>query len=59
MKLADFTEAQRAFIGGLCFEATTQEREACAKIAAEYARRDNPNAVTICDLVATAIRDRK
>ena len=31
MKLEDFTLEQRAFIGGLCFEATTQEREACAK----------------------------
>ena len=38
---------------------TPDQRERDAKIAEDYARRDNPNAVTVCDLVATAIRAGK
>ena len=35
----------------------SDERERCAKIADEYARRDNPNAVTISMMIAKAIRE--
>lgn len=39
MKLSDFTEEQRAFIGGLCFEATMQERERGAAAANALGQR--------------------
>jgi hypothetical protein len=46
MKLSDFTEEQRAFIGGLCFEATMQERERCA---ADALRAERDRAVAACE----------
>ena len=33
------------------------EHERCANLVSEYARKDNPNAVVVCDLAATAIRN--
>lgn len=41
MKLTDFTEEQRAFIGRLCFEAATLEKEnskALREAATDFAR---------------------
>ena len=35
------------------------QREADAQIVDSYARKDNQNAVTVCDLAAAAIREGK
>lgn len=49
MKLADFTDEQRAFIGGLMFEATMLERDRCAKLADDYARDGRTHKEYACE----------
>lgn len=63
MKLGNFNEDQRATIGALLYEATLQEREACAKIAdafAEVSARMNggiADTAAVCgERIAEAIR---
>lgn len=53
----DHGDLERLFSAAIA-SAIAAEREACAKIADEHARLDNPNAVTVCDLVSRAIRAR-
>jgi len=44
-------------IARLIRDTILSEHERCAAVVGEYARRDNPDAVTVCDLAATAIKN--